>query len=80
MTNESSVEISKSQEGSYLFDHGGNRPICDAGKFYGVHLDSIFADDHPKIVDFCDIEGAFVEVQKKVVVFEFLQDLEGILL
>ena len=56
MRYEASVEICESQEGSYIFDCRGNRPVSDPGYFDLVHGQGSGFDNHAKVFDLRDVE------------------------
>ncbi|KIJ13321.1 hypothetical protein PAXINDRAFT_81503, partial [Paxillus involutus ATCC 200175] len=48
---------------SYGFHVFGNVPLGDGIKFDRVHLDNAFLKDQSEIIDFFDIEFAFLQFQ-----------------
>ncbi|KIJ07308.1 hypothetical protein PAXINDRAFT_90636, partial [Paxillus involutus ATCC 200175] len=59
----SSIEVTEAEEGLYGFHIFGNVPLSDGIKFDRVHLDNAFFKDQSEVVDFFDIELAFLQFQ-----------------
>ena len=56
MRYKASVEICKSQEGSYIFDCRGGGPVSDPSYLDWVHGQGSGFDYHSKVFDLRDIE------------------------
>ncbi|KIJ06995.1 hypothetical protein PAXINDRAFT_91115, partial [Paxillus involutus ATCC 200175] len=59
----SSIEVAEAKEGSYGFYVFGNVPLSDSIKLDRVHLDNAFFKDQSEIIDFFDIEFAFLQFE-----------------
>ena len=56
MRYKASVEICKSQEGSYIFDRQGGGPVCNPCYLDWVHGQGSGFDYHPKVFDLRYVE------------------------
>ena len=61
--NESSVEVSKAEEGAYILDFGGGRPFGNSIKFDGVHGKLTGFDDHSEVFYLVRGKFAFLELE-----------------
>ena len=60
------VIAGKSEEGAYVRRVLGERPICDTAMFLRVHLQFVFSDYNPKIVDLVLFKGTFLRLEVEI--------------
>ncbi|KIJ08201.1 hypothetical protein PAXINDRAFT_89211, partial [Paxillus involutus ATCC 200175] len=68
--NKLSIEVAEAEEGPYGFYVFRNVPLSDSIKFDRVHLDNTFFKDQSEVVNFFDIEFAFLQFQVEVMFFK----------
>ena len=80
MGNKATIEICKAQERLYIPDCWRYWPVSYSCYFDWVHGEGSWFDYHPKVFNFGDIEGAFLQFQIEVEFLHVLKDLLGSLL
>ena len=66
MRDETAIKVCKAQEGSNIFNCCWSGPFSDSSYLDWVHGKGSRSDDHPKTLNFCNIEGAFLKFEIKV--------------
>src|SRR5258708_18368237 len=71
---ENTVEVAKSQERAYVLNFSWRWPVFDTRNFDGVHACHPPSKDYPQVIHFGRMEQTFVEGEKEIVLFRYLQD------
>ena len=77
MMHESSIEVSKAQEGLDYFDWIRHWPVFGSTKFVGIHSDFTQADENPQEFDFGDIEEALFPFGKEIILGQSRDNFNG---
>ena len=69
-----SIEISKTQEGLYIFNFLWFRPILNDLDFSGTHLESLRSDDMTEVFNGFRMETTFLTISIKTMFSELSED------